>query len=48
VMELWEALMEGIPTYPEWKWGPLEVLRPGMASGSLCCKLAIQVKSRVC
>jgi ADP-ribose pyrophosphatase YjhB (NUDIX family) len=48
VMELWEALMEGIPTYPEWQWGRLEVLRPGMAAGSLCCKLAIQIKSRAC
>src|SRR5215475_10832473 len=47
-MELWEARMEGIPTYPEWQWGPMDALRPGMASGSLCCKLAIQIKSRVC
>jgi 8-oxo-dGTP diphosphatase len=47
-MELWEARMEGIPTYPEWQWGPLEMLRPGMASGSLCCELAIKIKSRVC
>jgi hypothetical protein len=48
VMELWEALMDGIPTYPEWQWASLEVLRPGMEAGSLCCKLAIQIKSRVC
>jgi len=48
VMELWEALMDGIPTYSQWQWDSLEVLRPGMAAGSLCCKLAIQIKSRVC
>src|SRR5262245_56255352 len=47
-MELWEARMEGIPTYPVWQWGPPEILRPGMASGSLCCELAIKIKSRVC
>src|SRR5262245_18483360 len=29
-MELWEASMEGVPTYPEWQWAPFEVLRPGM------------------
>jgi len=47
-MELWEALMEGTPTYPEWQWGSQELLRPGMESGSLCCYLGIQIKSRAC
>src|SRR5262245_53087612 len=34
-MDLWEAVMDGMPEYPEWKWGTVEVLRPGMAAGSL-------------
>ncbi len=49
-MELWEASMEGTPRYPEWQWGPLDLLRTGAASGSLCCELALQRlqrKSRV-
>ncbi len=46
-MELWEASMVGIPDYPEWEWAPLERLRPGAASGSLCCELAIKTKGRV-
>ena len=45
-MELWEVSMEGTPTYPEWQWAPVESLRPGMASGSLCCQLALESKSR--
>src|SRR5215813_12238540 len=45
-MELWEASMEGTPTYPEWQWEGVQLLRPGMASGSLCCRLAIESKSR--
>ena len=44
-MELWEVSMEGTPTYPDWQWASLDVLRPGMASGSLCCELAIQKKA---
>jgi hypothetical protein len=46
-MELWEAAMEGAPTYPEWRWASIELLRPGADSGSLCCELAIEHKSRV-
>ena len=46
-MELWEASMTGTPIYGEWQWAALDLLRPGMAAGSLCCKLAIQSKSRV-
>lgn len=45
-MELWEALMDGTPTYPQWQWAGLDLLRPGKAAGSLCCELAIQSKSR--
>ena len=40
-MELWEASMDGTPTYPEWQWAPPGVLKPGAASGSLCCRLAL-------
>ena len=46
-MELWNVSMEGTPAYPEWQWAPVDLLRPGMASGSLCCELAIQTKGRV-
>ncbi len=46
-MELWEASMVGTPDYPEWQWAPVDLLRPGAASGSLCCDLALQTKSRV-
>src|SRR5436190_1116821 len=46
-MELWEVLMEGLPTYPEWKWASVDLFRPGASAGSLCCELAIQSKSRV-
>lgn len=46
-MDLWEASMEGNPVYPEWQWASLDLLRPGAASGSLCCELAIQSKGRV-
>jgi len=46
-MELCEASMEGTPARAEWQWADLEVLRPGMAAGSLCCELALQSKSRV-
>jgi hypothetical protein len=45
-MELWEAVMDGIPMYPDWQWASLDVLEPGMAAGSLCCELAIKNKSR--
>ena len=45
-MELWEAAMKGDPSYPEWKWGFAEGLRPGMAAGSLCCRLALQHEGR--
>ncbi len=53
-MELWEARMARIDelperprTYSDWKWDSVDLLRPGAASGSLCCQLAIQSKSRV-
>jgi 8-oxo-dGTP pyrophosphatase MutT (NUDIX family) len=46
-MELWEVLMDGIPKYPEWQWASLDLLRPGMDAGSLCCELAIKHQSRV-
>ena len=46
-MELWEASIAGTPNYPEWQWASLDLLRPGAASGSLCCGLAIQCKGRV-
>src|SRR5215510_1465452 len=32
-MELWEASMVGTPTYGEWQWAVLDLLRPGMAAG---------------
>ena len=46
-MELWEASMEGEPTCPEWQWAAVDLLRPGMEAGSLCCELGIKSKSRV-
>src|SRR5215471_5554903 len=45
-MELWEALMDGTPTYLDWQWASVDLLQPGMAAGSLCCELAIKNKSR--
>ena len=42
-MELWEAAMEGIPTYPVWQWAQPNLLRAGAAAGSLCCELALQI-----
>jgi len=47
-MELWEARIEGggEPLYPKWQWASVDLLRPGAVSGSLCCALAIQSKSR--
>jgi len=41
-MELWEASMEGVPRYPQWQWGSLDLLRSGAALGSLCCRLALE------
>jgi ADP-ribose pyrophosphatase YjhB (NUDIX family) len=41
-MELWEVTMQGIPQRGEWRWAPIDVLRPGMAAGSLCCALALK------
>jgi 8-oxo-dGTP diphosphatase len=46
-MQLWEASMKGNPTYAEWQWGTLDVLRPGIVAGSLCCELAVKSDSRV-
>jgi len=45
-MELWEVLMEGTPTHPDWQWAPVDLLQPGKDAGSLCCELAIKSKSR--
>lgn len=45
-MELWEVAMEGIPSYPEWRWARFDVLQPGADSGSLCCELALKSRSR--
>jgi 8-oxo-dGTP diphosphatase len=45
-MELWEAAMVGTPMHSQWQWASMDLLRPGMAAGSLCCKLAIQSKNR--
>jgi ADP-ribose pyrophosphatase YjhB (NUDIX family) len=45
-MELWEASMEEGPSYPEWRWASLDLLRPGAAAGSLCCELALKRNSR--
>jgi 8-oxo-dGTP diphosphatase len=41
-MELWEVGMEGTPGHPQWQWASLELLRPGMLAGSLCCELAVR------
>jgi ADP-ribose pyrophosphatase YjhB (NUDIX family) len=46
-LELWEASMEGTPSHSEWRWAPIDSLRPGAAAGSLCCELAIKSKGRV-
>jgi ADP-ribose pyrophosphatase YjhB (NUDIX family) len=46
-MDLWEVSMEGLPTHAQWKWAGLDLLRPGMGAGSLCCELAIKSESRV-
>jgi 8-oxo-dGTP diphosphatase len=40
-MELWEASMDGTPSYREWKWSPVDLLAAGADRGSLCCQLAI-------
>jgi len=45
-MELWEVLMEGLPTHPNWKWAWVDILRPGKEAGSLCCELAIKQQGR--
>lgn len=47
LMELWEAAMEGTPSYPEWRWAGVDLLKPGATQGSLCCALAIQNEGRV-
>jgi ADP-ribose pyrophosphatase YjhB (NUDIX family) len=41
-MELWEVRMEGTPTHRAWQWASMDLLRPGAASGSLCCELALR------
>ena len=42
-MELWEASMSGVPAHPIWQWASMSLLRPGAASGSLCCELALKI-----
>ena len=46
-MDLWEATMKGVPNHPEWRWAPIETLRQGVDSGSLCCELAVKGLGRV-
>ena len=46
-MELWEAAMNETPKHPEWRWAPIESLRQGVDSGSLCCELALKGYGRV-
>jgi ADP-ribose pyrophosphatase YjhB (NUDIX family) len=43
-MELWEVSMAGTPNHPNWRWAPVEFLRPGAAAGSLCCELALKTQ----
>jgi 8-oxo-dGTP diphosphatase len=40
-MELWEVSMDGMPNRSVFQWASMEILKPGMASGSLCCELAL-------
>lgn len=42
-MDLIEARMIGSPTRGDWKWVRAEALRPGCESGSLCCRLALEL-----
>ena len=44
-MELWEAEMEGIPSHPSYQWGDWEILKAGRDKGSLCCTLALGLKT---
>jgi len=46
-MELWEVQMSGIPNHPAFRWAALNSLEAGRAVGSLCCELALNVKSRI-
>ena len=39
-MELWEVSIQGEPRHPDWQWATAEAFKPGMDSGSLCCRLA--------
>ena len=43
-MELWEVSMAGTPSHPNWRWVPVEFLRPGASAGSLCCELALKTQ----
>jgi ADP-ribose pyrophosphatase YjhB (NUDIX family) len=43
-MELWAVSMIGTPRHPNWRWVPVEFLRPGAAAGSLCCELALKIQ----
>jgi len=45
-MELWEVAMEGNPNQPSFRWATTNLLRPGMAQGSLCCELALGLQAR--
>ena len=42
-MELWEVSMEKTPVRAQFEWSSMEVLKPGMAQGSLCCQLALSL-----
>jgi len=44
-MELWEVAMRGNPSHESFRWAGVEILRPGMAQGSLCCELALKSPS---
>ena len=41
-MELWEVAMRGNSSHEALQWASIEVLKPGMERGSLCCELALK------
>jgi 8-oxo-dGTP diphosphatase len=41
-MELWEAELSGVLRHPAFQWATTNILEPGVAQGSLCCRLAVQ------
>jgi len=41
-MALWEAeIVSGSIAHPAWQWAAPAILLPGIAQGSLCCRLAV-------